>query len=272
MTQWKIACSSADDAPMTAPILLRGDICENLKSAADLGYDAIEIHTRETAELDYESIRKTMAETGTKIAAVVTGRLFTEGQTSLTDDKPYVTDAAIKAFKQYIDIAAELKTDIIIGWAKGNVPAGAPRQRYLDRLAKNLRIIADYGINKNVKLHLEVINRYEVNIFTTCQETLEFIEKYNLENCFIHLDTFHMNIDETDPYEAIRLAGKKLGYVHLADNSRRYPGSGQLNFRKTLEALQEADYQGYLSVECFPYPNGKEAAAKAIQYLNSLEI
>ena len=81
-----------------------------------------------------------------------------------------------------------------------------------------------------------------------------------------------MNIDETDPYEAIRLAGKKLGYVHLADNSRRYPGSGQLDFQKTLITLQEANYQGYLSVECFPYPNGKEAAAKAIQYLNTLQI
>ena len=79
-----------------------------------------------------------------------------------------------------------------------------------------------------------------------------------------------MGIDECDPVEAIRLCRGKLGYFHLADNSRRYPGSGQFDFSRILDALDEIDYDGYLSVECLPYPNGEAAAEKAILFLKDL--
>ena len=271
MKDWKYALSTAFEAPMTAPILLRGNICDNLRSAARLGYDAIEVHTRETAELDYEAILQTSDECGTKVGMIITGRLQTEGKLNLVDDNPQVTDAAIAGMIKYVDMAAKLDADIVVGWAKGNVPANGQREKYLDRLANNLRIIASYGKSKHVKLNIEVINRYETNIFTTCQETVDFLVDYGMDNCNIHLDTFHMNIDETDPAEAIKLAGKKLGYVHIADNSRRYPGSGQLDFIKILKALENIDYNGVLSVECFPYPSGEVAAARAIAYMKSLK-
>lgn len=271
MKEWKYAASSADEAPSTSPILFCGDIGSNLKAAAKLGYNAIEVHTRETADIDYDAISKTVDECGTKVGMIITGRLNTEGKVNLIDDIPYITDAAIVGMKKYIDMAAKLNADIVVGWIKGNVPIGGSREKYMDRLAKNLKIIAEYGKQKNVRLNIEVINRYEVNVFNTCRETVDFFEKYMMENCYVHLDTFHMNIEETDPVEAIHLAGQHLGYFHLADNTRRYPGSGQLYFEKYLTALEDIGYNGYLSVECLPYPNGPSAAEHAIKYLKSLE-
>jgi len=270
MKDWKYAASSSDNAPSTAPILFCGDICTNLRSAARLGYSAIEVHTRETEELNYDAILKTITECGTKVGMIITGRLNTEGKVNLIDDIPYITDAAIAGMKKYIDIAAKLNADIVVGWVKGNIPSGGKLEKYMSRLAKNLKIIAEYGKEKNVKINLEVINHYEVNVFTTCRETVDFLTTYNMENCFVHLDTFHMNIDETDPVEAIHLAGNRLGYFHLADNSRRYPGSGQLNFKKILKALEDVDYKSYLAIECLPYPSGETAADRAIKYLKSL--
>jgi sugar phosphate isomerase/epimerase len=270
MYNWKIACSTAQEAPETAPILLKGDICSNLIKAAELGYQAIEVHMRETTVLDLPAIRKTMKQTGVSICNIVTGRLNTEGKVNLIDDIPYINEAAMKGMKQYIEMAAALDADIIIGWVKGNVPPGAPRSKYLDRLADNLSILNSYAKVRNVRINLEVINRYEVNIFTTCAELVDFLNTHQLDQCYVHLDTFHMNIDETEPVEAIHLAGDRLGYFHLADNSRRYLGSGQLDFRKTLAALSDINYQGYLSVECLPYPTGEEAAFKSIAYLKSL--
>ena len=76
-----------------------------------------------------------------------------------------------------------------------------------------------------------------------------------------------MNIDETDPVQAILRCEGKLGYFHLADNSRRYPGSGQIDFKNIFAALEKIGYQGYLSVECLPYPTGELAACNAIAYL-----
>lgn len=269
MKNWKFAISSADEAPSTAPILLQGSIEDNLQKAADFGYDAIEVHTREDVDLDIYAVKAAMAYTRTKISAVVTGRLNTEGMCSLVADEPYIVSATMDGMRQYIDMAQAFGSDIVIGWVKGNVPKGGKREKYLDRLAKNLRILAAYGAERGVRLLLEVINRYEVNIFTTAEETVRFLEKYQLENCYVHLDSFHMGIDECDPVEAIRCCKGKLGYFHLADNSRRYPGSGQFDFRKILQALEEIDYDGYLSVECFPYPNPEIAATRAITHLKT---
>lgn len=271
MKKWNYAVSSADEAPVTAPILLQGTIEQNLKTAARLGYDAVEIHTREDIDLDYENLLSVIQTTGVKIAAIITGRLNTEGMCSLTADEPYIVEAALNGMRQYIDMAQKLHTDIVIGWVKGNVPKNGKREKYINRLARNLRILDAYAGERGVRLNIEVINRYEVNIFTTADEIMKFLEQHELNNCYAHLDTFHMGIDECDPTEAIRRCGKRLGYFHLADNSRRYPGSGCFDFASMLKALEEIGYDGYLSVECLPYPNGEEAAKRALAYMKQLE-
>ena len=272
MKQWKIAGSSADAAPLTAPILMIGDVASNLRKAGALGYDAIEIHTREDVELDYEGIAKAAAESGCKVGMVITGRLNTEGKCDLISDIPYIAKAAVDGMKQYVDMAARLGAEgLVIGWVKGNVPAGGDRAKYMARLAHNLKIINDYAKGKGIRLNIEVINHYEVNVFTTAEETMSFLEAHpELDNCYAHLDTFHMNIDECDPVAAIRRCKGRLGYFHLADNSRWYPGSGQLDFKKQFEALEEIGYDGYLSIECFPRPTHEEAAARGIQYVRDI--
>ena len=88
MKRWKYSISTADAAPATAPILLKGPICQNLIQAASVGYNAVEIHTRPEAQLDYDVIGDTMNKTNVRISAVITGRLNTEGGCSLIDDRP----------------------------------------------------------------------------------------------------------------------------------------------------------------------------------------
>jgi sugar phosphate isomerase/epimerase len=141
----------------------------------------------------------------------------------------------------------------------------------MDRLARNLKVVDSYAAEKNVRIMIEVINRYEINTFNTAEEVMNFLEHYDLPNCYAHLDTFHMGIEEEDPYEAIRRCGSRLGYFHLADNSRKYPGTGQIDFYRMLKALEEIDYNGYLSVECLPWPNHMEAAQNALSYMKETE-
>jgi sugar phosphate isomerase/epimerase len=271
MGNWQYALSSAETAPDTAPILLRGDICDNIRTSAELGYQGLEVHMREDTPLEYEKINQTAAEKGIRIAAIVTGRLNTQGQVSLIDDRPYVTAAALDSMRTYIAMAACLKTDLIIGWVKGRIPDGAESAVYLERLAGNLGRVCRSAAEQGVRVFVEVINRYEVNIFTTARETLRFLEQWEIPNCYIHLDTFHMNIEESDPIEAIRLCGKRLGYFHVADNTRTYPGSGTLDFEDYFWALKDIAYQGFISVECLPIPDGRTAAQKALSHLKQRE-
>lgn len=272
MSHYRYALSSAAYAPNSAPILLKGEICDNLWKAKELGYDAIEVHMRETDPIDIPAVLKTMEETQVRVAMVVTGRLNTEGGCSLLDDRPYAMKAAVEGTKQYIDLASALGADLVVGWLIGNIPPGALcRERYLDRLAENFKILTAYGSEKHVRINVEIINHYEVNVFTTVRTLMGFKQKYQLDNLYAHLDTFHMNIDEDSFEDAIRAAGKSIGYVHLADNQRRYPGSGMIDFSHILHLLKEAGYQGYLSVECFPVPSGIEAARQALVYMKTID-
>jgi sugar phosphate isomerase/epimerase len=271
MDNWQYALSSAETAPNTAPILLRGNILDNIRAAAGLGYQGLEVHLREDTPLDYEKIDQTAAECGIKIAAIVTGRLNTQGMVNLIDDRPYITGAALEGMGKYITMAAKLKTDLIVGWIKGRIPEGAEARPYLARLAGNLGRICREAAGQGVRVFVEVINRYEVNIFTTAQETVHFLEHWEIPNCYVHLDTFHMNIEETDPLAAIRLCGKRLGYFHVADNTRLYPGNGILNFKRYFSVLDEIGYKGFVSVECLPVPDGRTAAQRSLDYLRRCE-
>jgi sugar phosphate isomerase/epimerase len=81
-----------------------------------------------------------------------------------------------------------------------------------------------------------------------------------------------MNISESNPVTAIRSCGERLGYFHVADNTRLYPGSGMLDFRSYFSALNEIGYKGFIAVECLPYPDGETAARKALEYLRQCEL
>lgn len=267
MKDWKYVVSSAIIAPKTAPILLQGTLEECLKNASRLGYNGVEYHTRENADIDYDKVASVMKENDVSVSAIITGRLFTEGGYSLLNDDAANSKAAMEGMLMYADMASKVGSDMVLGWAKGNVPAGADRKVYLDRLGGQLREIEGYAAGKNVKIFIEVINRYETNLFNTAEETLNFLDEQKLSNCYVHLDTFHMNIEEPDMLQAIRMSGDRLGYFHLADNTRWYPGHGVLDFEKIIGTLEDINYNGYLSVECLPNPDGETAAATALKNL-----
>ena len=87
-----------------------------------------------------------------------------------------------------------MHTDLILGWVRGRIPAGGSRKKYMDRLARNLKVVDSYAAEKQVRIMIEVINRYEINTFNTAEEVMTFLEQYDLPNCYAHLDTFHMGI------------------------------------------------------------------------------
>lgn len=271
MRRWKYAVSAAPEAPKTAPILFTGDICDCLRNAAAAGFDAIEYHTRENAEFDYDVIRKTMEETGCKVSMIVTGRLYTQGGFSLTSENPDNEKTAVEGMLRYIDMASELGAGIVIGWAKGNIREASSREAYFERLFRNLKLLDNVASEKNVAINIEVINHYEVDVCLSALETFAYLDANDLNSCYVHLDTFHMLLEEEDYPKAIRIAGRRLGYMHFADTTRWYPGSGYMDFKSILRTLDEIDYDGYLAIECFPHENAFSTASKGLKYLKAIE-
>lgn len=121
-----------------------------------------------------------------------------------------------------------------------------------------------YAKEKGVKIFIEAINRYEINTMNTAGDVVDLIDEYELTNTFVHLDTFHMNIEEVNIAKAIELCGDKLGYIHFADSNRSYPGAGHIDFSKVIKALHHINYKGCISVECLPLPDRLHAAQNAL--------
>ena len=128
----------------------------------------------------------------------------------------------------------------------------------------------DMPVNMGVLFAIEAVNRFETNCFNTCEEIRTFILTHNLKSCRIHLDTFHMNIEEVSIEAAIRLAGENLSYVHCADSNRQYPGSGHLNYPSILTALRQINYQGFLGLEVLPIPDPQTSARKSLEKMRNL--
>lgn len=272
--KFKFGVSYAKERPETAPIPLCGDICEALCYGKEIGLDGIEIHGREFEFTDdlVKRIRGCCEKYGMKIAAVVTGRLYNQTNISVAEPDSVKRAWAAEQVKRYIDVAAQLETVVVIGWVKGRFAVDNPPSLYFDLLTKSMKELDRYAGERGIRLVVEVINRYEADCFKTAAETLAYIRENNLEHTYLHLDTFHMNIEETDLCGAIRLAGNRLGYVHVADNTRLAPGTGTLNFKKILDALTEAGYDGFVTTECFPMPNGRQAAKDAVSCLKQLMV
>lgn len=171
--------------------------------------------------------------------------------------------------RQYIRFAEALQTDLIIGWLRGSCASGQGMADYQQTLASVLLPLEELAAKSGVRLLIEAINRYEINTMRTAEEILAFLDRFGLQNTYVHLDSFHMNIEEADPAQAIRACGARLGYYHAADNTRRYPGCGSIDFDAQMRALAEIGYRGCISLECLPLPSGEEAAQRGLAALRS---
>jgi len=124
------------------------------------------------------------------------------------------------------------------------------------RSVKNVTEVAKIAADCGVVLGMEVLNRFEGYLLNTCEEALQFVNEVNQPNVKIMLDTFHMNIEEDNIAGAIRMAGDKLGHLHLGEQNRKVPGKGSLPWNEIGLALRDINYQGAAVMEPFVKKGG----------------
>ncbi|WP_275786516.1 sugar phosphate isomerase/epimerase family protein [Pararhizobium gei] len=129
--------------------------------------------------------------------------------------------------------------------------ARMPTQKGWDNSVGAIARTADIAKTAGVDLVLEVVNRFETNLLNTTAQGLAFIGQTGSDDVRLHLDTFHMNIEEANPAAAIRLAGDKIGYFHIGESNRGYLGDGGINFDLIFDALLDIDYQRDITFESF---------------------
>jgi D-psicose/D-tagatose/L-ribulose 3-epimerase len=118
-------------------------------------------------------------------------------------------------------------------------------------VVKNLRKICAYAEKQGKAICLEPLNRFETDFINTVDQALKMVKDVGSPALKIHLDTFHMNIEEKCQGDAIRKAGKYLGHIHACGSDRGTPGNDHICWDSIAKALKAVKYNGDVVIESF---------------------
>lgn len=121
------------------------------------------------------------------------------------------------------------------------------RERFITGITPLVAMAEDLGVT----LGLEPLNRFETDFINIAEQAIHLVDLVDHPNLGILLDTFHMSIEEKSMAAAIRAVGSRLVHMHVCENDRGTPGSGQVPWTEVTGALREIGYDGHLTIESF---------------------
>jgi len=185
----------------------------------------------------------------------------------LPSPRAEVRAQAVQYLERCVERTAELGATLVCGPMYAGLGFMTGRRRTADEwkwAAEGLGKVARRGQQLGVTLCIEPLNRFETYFLNTQQDASDLIQEIGEPNLRIHFDTFHANIEERNPVEALRSVAARLGHVHISENDRGIPGCGHVDWRGTLSVLKGIGYAGWLTIESFAQPEPQLASAACI--------
>ncbi|WP_196781457.1 sugar phosphate isomerase/epimerase family protein [Flavobacterium sufflavum] len=217
-----------------------------IKKTAEYGFDMLEINLPTSLDFDAKTTQKQLDQYG------ISGRCSLNLPANA--HIPFYPEQAVTIIKSALDKVAEMNGDFLggvlhsaIGTFTGN-PCTKDEKLIVQQVFTE---VAAYAKERNINLGIEPINRYESYVFTAAEEVLNMIESIGTTNIGLHLDTFHMNIEERNFYDPIIRAGNNLNHLHITESDRGMTGEGNVHWDDLFKALAEINYQGPLVLENF---------------------
>jgi D-psicose/D-tagatose/L-ribulose 3-epimerase len=227
-----------------------GDDLPIIDHAADLGLDAVEIPLMELDAVDPEAIRSRAQGAGVDLITSVA--CSEDADPSSEDDG--VRRAARDFLQRCVDATAAMGATVFTGVtysALGRRLTRRPDATDMRRAAAVLRPVAVHAADRGVTVGIEPVNRYESFLVNTAGQALELMELIGEPNVGIHLDAYHMNIEEDDFRTPVELVADNLVHFHLSESHRGVPGRGTVDWEGIMGALGDAGYSGYVGLESF---------------------
>ncbi|MFV8378735.1 sugar phosphate isomerase/epimerase family protein [Flavobacterium sp. LB3R33] len=217
-----------------------------IEKTAEYGFDMLEIILPSSLDFDAKITKKLLDDN--RISGRCTLNLPANCHI------PLYPEEATSLIKSALDKVAEMDGDFLggvlhsaIGTFTGN-PCTKEEKKIIQQVFTE---VADYASKRNITIAPEPINRYESYAFTAADEVLDMIESIGKPNIGLHLDTFHMNIEERNFYDTIIRAGNRLKHVHITESDRGMTGEGNIHWDDFFKALVAINYQGPLVLENF---------------------
>lgn len=226
-----------------------GSVEAAVASTAAAGYDILEFSLHDSTNLDLPGTKALLEQHG--LGTVCSRGLARDADVSSED--PAVVARGQELLQESLRVTAGIGGTILTGAlysAFGKAP-GPLSKVGRDNVVGVLKELAAEAAAVGVTLGLEVCNRYETNVVNTAHDALLLADDIGADNVMVHLDSYHMNIEEDDFVSPVLELGDRLGYVHIGENHRGYLGAGHLDFEAFFGALARIDYRGALTFESF---------------------
>lgn len=217
-----------------------------------MGFDILELAVENPDLIDIKTVKAVLEENG--LGAIVCGAFGPDRNLCSTD--PQLRANARDYILWLIEAASVLGSETVCGpmyssVGKDHLEDVHERQREWQRAVAGIRGLAAAARDKGVKLALEPLNRFETDMINVVDQGVAFIDETGMENVGLHLDTFHMHLEEKDSAAAIQKAANKIFHFHACENDRGVPGTGQVRWTEIANALSEIEYRGPVVIESF---------------------
>lgn len=217
-----------------------------IKKTAETGFDVIEILLPNSMDFDARTVKRQLRENNLEVACSL--NLPKEAHI------PFYPKVALALMQKALDKTAALDANFLggvlhagIGVFSGNPLTEQEKEIITDVWGQ----AAAYAGKLGITIGIEPINRYESYVCNTAANVRELIEKTGVTNLALHLDTFHMNIEETNFYDPVTASGTLLKHIHITESNRGMPGEGTVNWDELFAALRAIDFEGNLVLENF---------------------
>ena len=222
--------------------------------AADLGAEVFEIAVEDPELVAAAPLAQALR--GRGLHAIVCGA-YGPGR-DVGDPDPGVRASTLAYVARLVRLAEALGADLVAGPAYGSVGLARPlppeeRAAERARVVASLREAAEDAATHGIRLALEPLNRFETDRINTVEQGLRLCEDVGHDAIGLHLDTFHLHLEERDSAAAVRAAAEagRLFHVHACENDRGVPGRGQVAWDGIARALRESAFAGDVVIESF---------------------
>lgn len=220
-----------------------------IAQTAALGFDLIEAPALDPASIDVAFTARQLERHGLEIAL----SLGLSEDSDISSGDPERMRRGEARLGEAIAVARDLGG----GYVTGILYSGfqkyfePPTREGIEGAATVLRRVAETAAASGITLGMEVVNRYETNVCNTAAQGVALCEMIGAPNVKVHLDCYHMHIEENDAEAAIVATGERLGYFHTGECHRGYLGSGSIDFAAIFRGLVRIGYQGPITFESF---------------------
>ncbi len=258
-----------------------------LKKFKEWGFDSVEIALEDASHIDPKTLNKALADNGLVCAsmcgAMGPGRDLRGSKQDQQNSLDYI--------KGVLDVMAEVGTPVLAGplystVGRAEATDAEEYKRQWETVVGHLKTLSDYAKQRNIKLAIEPLNRYETDFINSCEQAMKMVNDVNSDGISVHLDSYHMNIEEKDSAKAILAAGDKLGHFHACGCDRGTPGNDHIDWKGIVAALKQVNYNGSIAIESFTTdvkviakaasiwrqfePSQEDIAVKGLKFLHSV--